>query len=344
MSGFASLMYGTLKGEGIDTEGMSFDEAYKKFQEIGGTSKWEGEKKPTEKKEDKKDQPAEKKEEGKKPESKEEKKGYKLSESDETIVGDAIYYALKENKNATADDVIKQINIDNDGFIGTEEKETAIREYLNKLGYENKKDVEEANRRMGGQNEERSLAKFDEYGIPDEETLKKRDRWLKGRNLDQEKLSKMSNLEFNSTAQKLMEDFGIEKFDLAKELLVDEGEKYAPDETFTRVLDKNGYAYTKDEKTIKYYQDKDNYLVHNTGKLGYHQIFELPKGMKTDDLKGVKDEEKGTAIAVFENLANSQTSKENATKLFEKYKKELGEESGATQALKIYLGKINKQK
>ena len=39
-SGFGKLVYGTLKGNGINTEGMSFDEAVKKFNELGGTDNW----------------------------------------------------------------------------------------------------------------------------------------------------------------------------------------------------------------------------------------------------------------------------------------------------------------
>ena len=39
-SGFGKLVYGTLKGNGINTEGMSFEEAVKKFNELGGTDNW----------------------------------------------------------------------------------------------------------------------------------------------------------------------------------------------------------------------------------------------------------------------------------------------------------------
>jgi len=39
-SGFGKLVYGTLKGNGINTDDLSFDEAVKKFNELGGTDNW----------------------------------------------------------------------------------------------------------------------------------------------------------------------------------------------------------------------------------------------------------------------------------------------------------------
>lgn len=39
-SGFGKLVYGTLKGNGINTDNLSFEEAVKKFNELGGTDNW----------------------------------------------------------------------------------------------------------------------------------------------------------------------------------------------------------------------------------------------------------------------------------------------------------------
>ncbi len=39
-NGFAKLVYGTLEGNGIDTKDMPFDDAVKKFNELGGESNW----------------------------------------------------------------------------------------------------------------------------------------------------------------------------------------------------------------------------------------------------------------------------------------------------------------
>ncbi len=39
-NGFAKLVYGTLEGNGIDTNDMPFDDAVKKFNELGGENNW----------------------------------------------------------------------------------------------------------------------------------------------------------------------------------------------------------------------------------------------------------------------------------------------------------------
>lgn len=202
MANSASLVYGTLKGNGINTEGMSFEEAVEKFKEIGGSDNWNAkiQRKEEEEKSVEKPQP---KEESKGKEQ--EKKEYKITDSDKDVIGDAIYYASKDGlENLTVDKIIEQVNKDFDGYIGTTEKEQAFRDYLSAKGYRDKN----------------FTAKFDEYGIPDNETIREKNKFLSENKIWDP--SKLTNKEFNDLAEKAMQRFGIKDKELAKDLLVAE--------------------------------------------------------------------------------------------------------------------------
>ena len=119
MGNFIGMVYATLKNEGVDTKGMSTDDAVKKYNELqeksGGKS---GEKEPT---------PAEQKRMEEK--GIEEDKSYTLSESDKNIVDDAIYWAKKKG-NASVRTVFEQIDEDAKGFRGDAYKDMAITNYI----------------------------------------------------------------------------------------------------------------------------------------------------------------------------------------------------------------------
>lgn len=134
-----------------------------------------------------------------------EKKEYKITDSDKDVIGDAIYYASKDGlENLTVDNIIKQVNKDFDGYIGTSEKEQAFRDYLSAKGYKDKN----------------FTAKFDEYGIPDNETIREKNKFLSENKIWD--TSKLTNKEFNELAEKTMQRFNIKDKELAKDLLVAE--------------------------------------------------------------------------------------------------------------------------
>lgn len=128
MANFIGLVYATLKNEGVDTSGMSTDEAIEKFKELqkksGGES---GENGAT---------PAEQRKLELNGIVDKEVETYDLSESDTTIIDDAIYLVKRNGDNLTVDNVIKQINEDMDGFLPDkkEPKYNAILDYIKERG------------------------------------------------------------------------------------------------------------------------------------------------------------------------------------------------------------------
>lgn len=128
MANFIGLVYATLKNEGVDTKGMSTDEAVEKFKELqkksGGGS---GEKGAT---------PAEQRKLEQKGVVDKKVETYDLSESDTTIIDDAIYWVKRNGDNLTVDNVIKQINEDMGGFLPDkkEPKYNAILDYIKEKG------------------------------------------------------------------------------------------------------------------------------------------------------------------------------------------------------------------
>ena len=70
-------------------------------------------------------------------------------------------------------------------------------------------------------------AKFDEYGLPSNETIAMKDKFLKENNISDP--SKLSNAEFNSLAEKLDKSLGIGNKERAQELLIAEKEESKAD-------------------------------------------------------------------------------------------------------------------
>lgn len=74
--------------------------------------------------------------------------------------------------------------------------------------------------------ESKSVAKFDEYGLPSNETIAMKDKFLKEENVTDP--SKLTNAEFNALAEKLDKKLGINNKERAQELLVAESEQSNP--------------------------------------------------------------------------------------------------------------------
>lgn len=72
------------------------------------------------------------------------------------------------------------------------------------------------------------VAKFDEYGLPSNETIAMKDKFLKEENVADP--SKLTNAEFNALAEKLDKKLGINNKERAQELLVAESEQSKPTE------------------------------------------------------------------------------------------------------------------
>ena len=146
MANFIGLVYATLKEKGIDTSGMSTDEAVAKFKELQGEGKEEKKETP----EDVKKKLGEKKEEAKEEEPSEikdklngketKKEKIELSETDKEIIDDAIYWASKKG-NPSVRTVFEQLDEDMKGYRSDAYKDQAIDEYVReKLGMENEKE------------------------------------------------------------------------------------------------------------------------------------------------------------------------------------------------------------
>lgn len=102
-----------------------------------------------------------------------------------------------------------------------------------------------------------SVAKFDEYGLPSNETIAMKDKFLK-----EEKVadpSKLTNTEFNALAEKLDKKLGINNKERAQELLVAESEQSKPEskpETpSVKVPKPSVQEYMKAKDTVKKYDE-----------------------------------------------------------------------------------------
>ena len=84
-------------------------------------------------------------------------------------------------------------------------------------------------------------AKFDEYGLPSNETIEMKNKFLEEENVSDP--SKLSNAEFNALAEKLDKKLGINNKERAQELLVAEVEE---DETSEEDIT-SGYSLTREE-------------------------------------------------------------------------------------------------
>lgn len=96
--------------------------------------------------------------------------------------------------------------------------------------------AKEYGEKLSGSNgsESTSAAKFDEYGLPSNETIKMKNKFLKEENVADP--SKLTNAEFNALAEKLDKKLGICNKERAQELLVAEAESKPAEDSAPRVL------------------------------------------------------------------------------------------------------------
>lgn len=73
-----------------------------------------------------------------------------------------------------------------------------------------------------------SVAKFDEYGLPSNETIELKNNFLRKEGVSDP--NKLTNKEFNELAKKIDEQFGINNLERSQELLVAEAEESKPTE------------------------------------------------------------------------------------------------------------------
>lgn len=126
MANFIGLVYATLKNEGVDTKGMSTDEAVAKFKELqkksGGDTGKEG-------------TPAEQRKLEEKGVVDKEVDSYELSDSDTYVIDDAIHWVKKNGLDLTVDNVIKQINEDMSGFMPNQNDSKGKAKYNSIVNY-----------------------------------------------------------------------------------------------------------------------------------------------------------------------------------------------------------------
>ena len=147
MANFIGLVYATLKNEGVDTKGMSTDEAVAKFKELqkksGGNGTGEKEATPAEQRKLEQKGVVDK---GKRAgeykfyeTSKRVSQANKLSDSDKEIVNEAIYWA-KKNGDASVKAVFEQLEQDMAGFLsyGSNGNYDAVRDYISEQVFDKK--------------------------------------------------------------------------------------------------------------------------------------------------------------------------------------------------------------
>ena len=159
-------------------------------------------------------------------------------------------------------------------------------------------------------------AKFDEYGLPDNETISMKDEFLKKEKVADP--SKLSNAEFNALAKKLDSELGIGNMEKAQELLVTPAEN--PDYPFK--------PKTSEERAerAKFEKDRDDFIERmNAYREESNQWTKRAKGERTatlvdwlDDWDKHPEEKSDAAYAAIEkelasrgvNRAGRQDAKE----------------------------------
>jgi len=153
-------------------------------------------------------------------------------------------------------------------------------------------------------------AKFDEYGLPDDETIAMKDLFLQKENVADP--NKLTNAEFNALAKKLDSELGIGNMELAQELLVTPREN--PDYPFK--------PKTSEERAerAKFEKDRDDFIERmNAYREESSQWTNRAKGERTATLVDWLDdwdehpEEKSEAgyAAIEKELASRGVTRQN---------------------------------
>lgn len=132
-------------------------------------------------------------------------------------------------------------------------------------------------------------AKFDEYGLPSEETIELKENFLKKEGITDP--NKLSNKEFNELAKKLDNQFGINNLELSQELLVAEPEQTISKPTYISQMSQ--------EKQDKVKNALTNYFKNDIGLSGSDLEDAVQNGLdsKISDLSDIESDEVKKALS-----------------------------------------------
>lgn len=162
-----------------------------------------------------------------------------------------------------------------------------------------KKELESRKSKTSGS---KPVAKFDEYGLPSNETIAMKDKFLKEENVADP--SKLTNKEFNALAEKLDKKLGINNKERAQELLVAESEQSKP--ATTKAPKPSVQEYMKAQDTVKKYDEtyKKQLEEYENGQRlranGGGAILDPMYGLKPNDLS--KNEEYQKAKDIIQRM------------------------------------------